>query len=98
MARTREHTDLPVAVGLGVSSGEQAAEVAAYADGVIVGSAFVRWLLDAPDERAGIRAVEDLAAELAAGVGRAGRPAGMAGGRPARARARAAATRDEVVR
>ena len=54
VARVREHTQLPVAVGLGVSSGEQAAEVAAYADGVIVGSAFVRCLLDAPDERAGI--------------------------------------------
>ena len=38
---------LPVAVGVGVSTGAQAAEVAAYADGVIVGSAFVRPLLDA---------------------------------------------------
>src|SRR4051812_49012972 len=34
--------ELPVGVGLGVSSGAQAAEVASYADGVIVGSAFVR--------------------------------------------------------
>ena len=40
--RTREHTRLPVAVGLGVSSRTQAAEVAGFADGVIVGSAFVR--------------------------------------------------------
>ena len=55
VARVREHTHLPVAVGLGVSSGEQAAEVAAYADAVIVGSAFVRCLLDAPNERAGIK-------------------------------------------
>ena len=45
-------TDLPVGVGLGVSNGDQAAEVAAYADGVIVGSAFVRTLLDHPDDRA----------------------------------------------
>src|SRR6187551_1249304 len=37
---------LPVGVGLGVSNGVQAAEVASYADGVIVGSAFVRALLD----------------------------------------------------
>ena len=44
--RIREHTDLPVAVGLGVSNGVQAAQVAAFADGVIVGSAFVRRLLD----------------------------------------------------
>ncbi|MGZ4665505.1 MAG: tryptophan synthase subunit alpha [Frankiaceae bacterium] len=68
VGRVREHTDLPVAVGLGVSSGEQAGEVAAYADAVIVGSAFVRCLLDASNEHAGTSAVADLAAELAAGV------------------------------
>ncbi|MDP9436497.1 MAG: tryptophan synthase subunit alpha, partial [Actinomycetota bacterium] len=37
--RVRAQTDLPVAVGLGVSTGEQAAEVARFADGVVVGSA-----------------------------------------------------------
>ena len=42
--------DLPVCVGLGVSNAEQAAEVAEFADGVIVGSAFVKRLLDAPDD------------------------------------------------
>ena len=48
----------PVGVGLGVSNGDQAAEVASYADGVIVGSAFVRTLLDHPDDRAaGLRAL-----------------------------------------
>jgi tryptophan synthase alpha chain len=47
-------------------------EVARFADGVIVGSAFVRGLLDAPDADAGCAEVEKLAAELAAGV-RAGR-------------------------
>jgi len=46
VARAKAVTDLPVAVGLGVSNGQQAAEVAAYADGVVVGSAFVRCLLD----------------------------------------------------
>ena len=49
VARVREQTDLPVSLGLGVSNRAQASEVAAYADGVIVGSAFVRRLLDAPD-------------------------------------------------
>lgn len=68
VARTREVTDLPIAVGLGVSTGAQAAQVAAYADGVIVGSALVHRLLDAPSEAAGIAAVGELAAELAAGV------------------------------
>ncbi|MFA7323712.1 MAG: tryptophan synthase subunit alpha [Candidatus Nanopelagicales bacterium] len=70
VARTRELTDLPIAVGLGVSTAEQAAEVAAYADGVIVGSAFVRRVLDAPDGEAAVAAVSDLARELAAGVRR----------------------------
>lgn len=68
--RVRAATDLPVCVGLGVSTGAQAAEVAAFADGVIVGSAFVRCLLDAPTPQAGVEAVAALAAELAAGVRR----------------------------
>jgi tryptophan synthase alpha chain len=55
-------------VGLGVSNGAQAAQIARYADGVIVGSAFVRRMLDAPSAEAGIAAVADLAQELAAGV------------------------------
>jgi tryptophan synthase alpha chain len=66
--RVREHTRLPVAVGLGVSNAAQAAQVAAFADGVIVGSAFVRRLLDAPD----VAPVAELASELAAGVRRGG--------------------------
>jgi len=69
--RVRAATSLPVGVGLGVSSGAQAAEVASYADGVIVGSAFVRRVLDAPDEAAGAAAVAELAGELADGVRRA---------------------------
>ena len=70
VARVREHSDIPVGVGLGVRSGAQAAEVASFADAVIVGSAFV----SAVD--AGEPAVRALAAELAAGVrgGLAARP------------------------
>ncbi len=68
VARIREATDLPIGVGLGVSNGAQAAEVAGYADGVIVGSAFVRQLLDAPDLAAGVAGCGALAADLAAGV------------------------------
>ncbi|WP_326638428.1 tryptophan synthase subunit alpha [Streptosporangium sp. NBC_01755] len=66
--RTRPHTSLPVCVGLGVGTGRQAAEVAGYADGVIVGSAFIRRVLDAPDEASGLASVRELGAELAAGV------------------------------
>jgi len=68
VARVRKTTELPVGVGLGVRNGEQAAEVGAFADAVIVGSAFVRCLLDAPDVDAGCKAAGTLAAELAAGV------------------------------
>jgi tryptophan synthase alpha chain len=66
--RTRAVTDLPVCVGLGVSNGNQAAEVARFADGVIVGSAYVRAVLDG----GGPAAVRELSADLADGVRRAG--------------------------
>jgi len=65
----RSGADLPVGVGLGVSNGAQAAEMAAYADGVIVGSAFVRTLLDnRSDEQAALKALASLTEDLAAGV------------------------------
>jgi tryptophan synthase alpha chain len=66
--RIRSSTSLPVAVGLGVSTREQAKSVAKYADGVIVGSAFIKLLLNAKDEQSGLKAVSDLAKELAMGV------------------------------
>jgi tryptophan synthase alpha chain len=70
--RVRRATSLPVGVGLGVSNGAQAAEVAAFADGVIVGSAFVRCVLDAGrDAPAGTVALRALAEDLAGGVRRA---------------------------
>ena len=59
----RAATTLPVAVGLGVSTRDQAAEVASFADGVIVGSAFVRQLLDAPDLASGVAGCGALAAD-----------------------------------
>ena len=64
VARARVHTSLPIGVGLGVRSGEQAAEVAGFADAVIVGSAFVSSAAD------GLAPVQTLAAELAEGVRR----------------------------
>jgi tryptophan synthase alpha chain len=60
---------IAVCVGLGVSNADQAAEVAAFADGVIVGSAFVTCLLESPDA-AGVDAAGRLAADLAEGVRR----------------------------
>ncbi|MGZ8770869.1 MAG: tryptophan synthase subunit alpha [Aeromicrobium sp.] len=70
VARLRDITDKPVGVGLGVSNGRQAAEVGKFADAVIVGSALVRCLLDAPDEAAGLDAIRALAQDLRSGVER----------------------------
>ncbi|MFE0267436.1 tryptophan synthase subunit alpha [Nocardiopsis alba] len=69
--RTREVTrdsELPICVGLGISTAAQAAEVAAYADGVIVGAGFCQRILDAPDLETGLIAVRSFAEELAGGV------------------------------
>jgi tryptophan synthase alpha chain len=65
VARTRAVApDLAVCVGLGVSNGAQAADVAAFADGVIVGSAYVREML----EGHGPEGVRVLSEDLAKGV------------------------------
>ena len=69
VARVRAQTALPVAVGLGVSTGDQAAHIAGFADGVVVGSALVSALRDG-----GPAAVRDLTPELADGVRRPARP------------------------
>lgn len=68
VARIRKVTDLPISVGLGVSTREQAKSLAAYADGVIVGSAFIKLLLEAKSEQEGLNAISHLASELALGV------------------------------
>ena len=68
VARTRAAGAARVCVGLGVSTREQAAEVAGYSDGVIVGTAFVRALSEAADPASGLRAVANLAESLSVGV------------------------------
>lgn len=52
----RRMTDVPVAVGFGISTPEQAATVARVADGVVVGSALVRFLEESPEGDVGERA------------------------------------------
>lgn len=72
--------DLPVGVGLGVSNGDQAAEIGVFADGVIVGSALVRTLVEADESgegaAAGIARMRTIVDDLAAGVRRARTPQG----------------------
>ncbi len=68
--RIRACTALPAAVGLGVSNGAQARQVAGFADGVIVGSAYVRRIAEAATADEAVAGVRDLTADLAAGVRR----------------------------
>jgi tryptophan synthase alpha chain len=73
VARIKRHTNLPVAVGFGVRTAEQAAAIASGADGVVVGSALVSALkasLDRDDKATAktVEAVTGLVAELARGV------------------------------
>ena len=53
-----------------MSNGDQAAEVGRFADGVIVGSALVRTLVEAGTPEAGVARLRELVADLAAGVRR----------------------------
>lgn len=62
VGRVKAVSDIPVGVGLGVRSGEQAAQIGSYADGVIVGSALVSALSE------GLPALRGLTEELAVGV------------------------------
>lgn len=78
VARIKRHTELPVAVGFGVRTAEQARAIAEGADGVVVGSALVdavRTSLDADGTAtpATVKAVADLVASLAEGVRTAAR-------------------------
>ena len=80
VARIKQHTNLPVAVGFGVKSAEQAAAIAAGADGVVVGSALVNAVRESLDDdgkptSTTVPAVLDLVATLASGVRSATRTA-----------------------
>jgi tryptophan synthase alpha chain len=73
VARIKRHTDLPVAVGFGVKTAEQAAGIASGADGVVVGSALVNAVLESLDDNGKatdktVSAVTSLVSDLAAGV------------------------------
>ncbi|HMD47097.1 MAG TPA: tryptophan synthase subunit alpha [Acidimicrobiales bacterium] len=67
VARVRAHTDLPVCVGVGVSTPEQAVEVCAVADGVVVGSALVRRILEGGGPEAAAEFVGSLRTAIDAG-------------------------------
>jgi tryptophan synthase alpha chain len=73
IARIKRHTKLPIAVGFGVRTAEQARAIAAAADGVVVGSALIEALRQSLDQRGkatsrSVAAVTDLVSSLAQGV------------------------------
>ena len=76
VARIRPHTGLPIAVGFGISSPEQAAQIAKFADAAVVGSALVRRIAERLHETGAakpglVKEVLDFARALAAGVRKA---------------------------
>lgn len=73
VARIKRHTDLPVAVGFGVKTAEDAATIAKRADGVVVGSALVERVRLSLDDQGKatektVSAVTSLVSELAQGI------------------------------
>ena len=69
--RLRRHTDLPIAVGFGIKTPEQAAEIARHADGVVVGSAIVERVGALASSNGSVQSVLDFVGSLADGVRRA---------------------------
>lgn len=66
--RVRARSEVPLVMGVGISTPDQAAAMAAMADGVIVGSALVRTVLDAPDLDEARRRLRSLSREIAAAL------------------------------
>ena len=68
IARLRRHTDLPISVGFGIRTPEQAAAIARLADGVVVGSALVDKIAQAKEPAQAVNDVLSLCSALAEGV------------------------------
>ncbi|WP_434457404.1 tryptophan synthase subunit alpha [Stutzerimonas urumqiensis] len=68
VARLRRHTDLPVAIGFGIRTPEQAAAIAKRADGVVVGSALIDKIASAGSSEQAVEGVLGLCRELSEGV------------------------------
>ncbi|CAN7462861.1 tryptophan synthase subunit alpha [Devosia sp. LjRoot3] len=75
VSRIKAHTDLPVAVGFGIKTAEDAAEIGKHADGIVVGTVLVdavaKTLVDGKATDKTVSAVRELVADIAAGVKRA---------------------------
>jgi tryptophan synthase alpha chain len=70
ISAAKEEASVPVAVGFGISTPEQASTVGEVADGVIIGTRLVREVADAPDRDAAVAAVTDFLSETRAALPR----------------------------
>ncbi|OUR78502.1 tryptophan synthase subunit alpha [Alphaproteobacteria bacterium 46_93_T64] len=68
LRRIKAATDLPVAVGFGIRTGKQAADIAEIAEGAVVGTALVERIASANSNEEAVHSVLELASELSAGV------------------------------
>jgi tryptophan synthase alpha chain len=68
VARVRDAASVPVAVGFGVATAEQARQVGEIADGVIIGSRLVRALTEAPSLEDGLGDVSEFLCGVAAAL------------------------------
>ncbi|MNT11890.1 Tryptophan synthase alpha chain [compost metagenome] len=71
VARLRRHTDLPISIGFGIRTPEQAASIARLADGVVVGSALIDHIANATSPEQAVDGVLSLCSALAEGVRKA---------------------------
>ena len=75
VARIKSHTDLPVAVGFGIKTAEDAAEIGKHADGIVVGTVLVdavaKSLVNGKATERTVPAVRNLVADIFSGVKRA---------------------------
>ncbi|WP_166222241.1 tryptophan synthase subunit alpha [Pseudomonas atagonensis] len=71
VARLRRHTDLPISIGFGIRTPEQAAAIARLADGVVVGSALIDHIANATTPDQAIDGVLSLCSALSEGVRKA---------------------------
>jgi tryptophan synthase alpha chain len=67
----RAHTDIPIGVGFGIRTPEQAARIARFADGVVVGSALTDCIENAASPAEGTQAVADLVSALSGAIKKA---------------------------
>ena len=72
VSRVREATEMPLYVGFGISTAEQASKISELADGVIIGSALIKIIREAPTGGA-IKAVGDFLAEVRSAINRQSR-------------------------